>query len=186
MIIEDFSLGQYIGKGAFGEVYLTTRIGYNKLYATKKIPKKLVETPSIKKHLLDELEILKTLDHKNIIKLETIKQSENNYYIITDYYNGGGLYDILKKYKIIYGRPFPENVVQHLMRQIIDAVVYLHQRKIIHRDLKLENLLINYETEEDKNNLNLLKAEVKIIDFGFATRLNGSNLIWLQNRNLLF
>jgi serine/threonine protein kinase len=42
--------------------------------------------------------------------------------------------------------------------------------------LKLENLLINYETEEDKNNLNLLKAEVKIIDFGFATRLNGSNL----------
>ena len=176
MQIEDFSLGQCIGKGAFGEVYLTTRIGYNKLYATKKIPKKLVETPSIKKHLVDELEILKTLDHKNIIKLETIKQSENNYYIITDYYNGGGLYDILKKYKMIYGRPFPENVVQHLMRQIIDAVVYLHQRKIIHRDLKLENLLINYETEEDKNNLNLLKAEVKIIDFGFATRLNGSNL----------
>ena len=176
MQIEDFSLGQCIGKGAFGEVYLTTRIGYNKLYATKKIPKKLVETPSIKKHLVDELEILKTLDHKNIIKLETIKQSENNYYIITDYYNGGGLYDILKKYKIIYGRPFPENVVQHLMRQIIDAVVYLHQRKIIHRDLKLENLLINYESEEDKNNLNLLKAEVKIIDFGFATRLNGSNL----------
>ena len=176
MQIEDFSLGQYIGKGAFGEVYLTTRIGYNKLYATKKIPKKLVETPSIKKHLLDELEILKTLDHKNIIKLETIKQSENNYYIITDYYNGGGLYDILKKYKMIYGRPFPENVVQHLMRQIIDAVVYLHQRKIIHRDLKLENLLINFESEEDKNNLNLLRAEVKIIDFGFATRLNGSNL----------
>ena len=176
MQIEDFSLGQCIGKGAFGEVYLTTRIGYNKLYATKKIPKKLVETPSIKKHLVDELEILKTLDHKNIIKLETIKQSENNYYIITEYYNGGGLYDILKKYKLIYGRPFPENVVQHLMRQIVDAVVYLHQRKIIHRDLKLENLLINYETEEDKNNLNLLKAEVKIIDFGFATRLNGSNL----------
>ena len=176
MQIEDFSLGQCIGKGAFGEVYLTTRIGYNKLYATKKIPKKLVETPSIKKHLVDELEILKTLDHKNIIKLETIKQSENNYYIITDYYNGGGLYDILKKYKIIYGRPFPENVVQHLMRQIIDAVVYLHQRKIIHRDLKLENLLINFESEEDKNNLNLLRAEVKIIDFGFATRLNGSNL----------
>ena len=62
------------------------------------------------------------------------------------------------------------------MRQIIDAVVYLHQRKIIHRDLKLENLLINYESEEDKNNLNLLKAEVKIIDFGFATHLDGSHL----------
>ena len=176
MQIEDFSLGKCIGKGSFGEVYLTTRNGYNKLYATKKIPKKKVESPSIKKHLIDEIEILKTLDHKNIIKLETIKQSENNYYIISEYYNGGGLYDILKQYKKIYGRPFPENIVQHLMRQIIDAVIYLHQRKIIHRDLKLENLLINYETEEDKNNLNLLNAEVKIIDFGFATTLNGSNL----------
>jgi len=82
----------------------------------------------------------------------------------------------LKQYKIRYGRPFPENIVQHFMRQIVDALVYLHQRKIIHRDLKLENLLINYESEEDKNNFNLLKAEVKIIDFGFATKLNGANL----------
>ena len=176
MQIDDFSLVKSIGKGAFGEVYLTTRNGYNKLYATKKIPKKKVEAPSIKKHLIDELEVLKTLNHKNIIKLETIKQTESNYYIISEYYNGGGLYDILKQYKAFYGRPFPENIVQHLMRQIIDAVVYLHQRKIIHRDLKLENILINYESEEDKNNLNLLNAEVKIIDFGFATKLIGSNL----------
>ena len=86
------------------------------------------------------------------------------------------MYDILKQYKIIYGKPFPEIIVQHLMRQIIDAVIYLHQRKIIHRDLKLENLVINYETEEDKNNLNLLNAQVKIIDFGFATHLDGSHL----------
>ena len=176
MQIEDFSLGKCIGQGSFGEVYLTTRKGYNKLYATKKISKQKIEVPSIKKHFLDEIEILKTLNHKNIIKLETIRQSQNNFYIICEYYNGGGLYDCLKQYKIRYGRPFPENIVQHFMRQIIDALVYLHQRKIIHRDLKLENLLINYESEEDKNNFNLLKAEVKIIDFGFATKLNGANL----------
>ena len=176
MQIEDFSLGKCIGQGSFGEVYLTTRKGYDKLYATKKISKQKIEVPSIKKHFLDEIEILKTLNHKNIIKLETIRQSQNNFYIICEYYNGGGLYDCLKQYKIRYGRPFPENIVQHFMRQIIDALVYLHQRKIIHRDLKLENLLINYESEEDKNNFNLLKAEVKIIDFGFATKLNGANL----------
>ena len=176
MQVEDYSLGQCIGKGAFGEVYLTTKKGINKLFATKKIPKYKVENPTIKKHLIDEIEILQTLNHKNIIKLETIKQTSNNYYIITEYYNGGGLFNILKQYKNIYHKAFPENIIQHLMRQIIDAIIYLHQRKIIHRDLKLENLLINYESEEDKNNLNLLKAEVKIIDFGFATHLDGSHL----------
>ena len=176
MLVDDFSLIKCIGKGAFGQVYLTTKNGSNKLYATKIIPKKKVDSSSIKKHLLDEIEILKTLNHKNIIKFEAIKQNNDNYYIICEYYNGGGLYDILKQYKIIYGKPFPEIIVQHLMRQIIDAVIYLHQRKIIHRDLKLENLLINYETEEDKNNLNLLNAQVKIIDFGFATHLDGSHL----------
>ena len=176
MQIDDFSLGKCIGQGSFGEVYLTTRKGYNKLYATKKVSKQKIELPSIKKHFIDEIEILKTLNHKNIIKLETIRQSQNNFYIICEYYNGGGLYDCLKQYKKRYGRPFPENIVQHFMRQIIDALIYLHQRKIIHRDLKLENLLINYESEEDKNNFNLLKAEVKIIDFGFATKMNGANL----------
>ena len=176
MQINDFTLGKCIGQGSFGEVYLTTRNGYNKLYATKKVSKQKIELPSVKKHFIDEIEILKTLNHKNIIKLETIRQSQNNFYIICEYYNGGGLFDCLKQYKIRYGRPFPENIVQHFMRQIVDALVYLHQRKIIHRDLKLENLLINYESEEDKNNFNLLKAEVKIIDFGFATKLNGANL----------
>ena len=176
MQVDDYSLRQCIGKGSFGEVYLTTKKGINKLFATKKIPKYKVENPTIKKHLIDEIEILQTLNHKNIIKLETIKQTSNNYYIITEYYNGGGLFNILKQYKNIYHKAFPENIIQHLMRQIIDAIIYLHQRKIIHRDLKLENLLINYESEEDKNNLNLLKAEVKIIDFGFATHLDGSHL----------
>jgi len=129
MQIEDFSLGVSIGKGAFGEVYLTTRNGTNKLYATKKIPKNKVEAPTIKKHFIDEINILKTLDHKNIIKLETIRQTANNYYIISEYYNGGGLYEALQQYKLSNGTPFPENVVQHFMRQIIDALIYLHGKK---------------------------------------------------------
>ena len=176
MQIEDFSLVKWIGKGAFGEVYLTTRNGFDKFYATKKIPKRKVENPSIKKQFLDEIKILKELNHKNIIKFITIKQTATDYYIISEYYNGRGLHEVLRQYKVMYGKPFPENIVQHLMRQIIDALIYLHQRKIIHRDLKLDNLLINFKSEEDKINLNLLNAEVKIIDFGFATHLEGSNL----------
>ena len=175
-MIDDYTLLKCIGKGAFGEVYLTSKKGTNKLFATKKVSKEKVNAPQIKKNFVNEISILKVVQHKNIVKLETIRQSLHNYYIITEYYNGGGLYDCLKKYRMIYGRAFSEEIVQHLARQIIDALKYLHMRKIIHRDLKLENLLINFESEEDKNNLNMIKAEVKIIDFGFSTYLDGGGL----------
>jgi serine/threonine protein kinase len=62
------------------------------------------------------------------------------------------------------------------MRQIINAFQYIHKLKIIHRDIKLDNILLNYETEEDKNNLNLMKASVKIIDFGFSCVISKSGL----------
>ena len=175
-MIDDYTLLKCIGKGAFGEVYLTSKKGTNKLFATKKVPKEKVNSPQVKKNFVNEISILKVVQHKNIVKLEAIRQSLHNYYIITEYYNGGGLYDCLKKYRMIYGRAFSEEIVQHLTRQILDALKYLHMRKIIHRDLKLENLLINFESEEDKNNLNMLKAEVKIIDFGFSTYLDGGGL----------
>jgi len=176
MILDDYTLLKCIGKGAFGEVYLTSKKGSNLLFATKKVSKQKVETQINKKYFINEISILKTIQHKNIVKLEATRQTVHNYYIITEFYNGGGLGDCLKKYKMINGKGFSEEIVQHLTRQIVDALKYLHSRKIIHRDLKLENLLINFETEEDKKNLNMLKAEVKIIDFGFSTFLDSSGL----------
>ena len=176
MMIDEYTLLKCIGKGAFGEVYLTSKKGSNKLFATKKVPKQKVEAPQIKKYFINEISILKTILHKNIVKLEAIRQTVHNYYIITEFYNGGGLHDCLKRYRMINGRAFSEEIVQYLIKQIVDALKYLHSRKIIHRDLKLENLLINFESDDDKNNLNMLKAEVKIIDFGFATYLDGSGL----------
>ena len=62
------------------------------------------------------------------------------------------------------------------MRQIIDALKYLHSSQIIHRDLKLENLLINFENEKEKRNINMLRAKVKIIDFGFSYHLDNLGL----------
>ena len=176
MILDDYTLLKCIGKGAFGEVYLTSKKGSNQLFATKKVSKQKIETQINKKYFINEISILKTIQHKNIVKLETIRQTFHNYYIITEFYNGGGLGDCLKQYKMINGKGFSEEIVQHLTRQIVDALKYLHSRKIIHRDLKLENLLINFETDEDKKNLNMLKAQVKIIDFGFSTFLDSSGL----------
>ena len=95
-----------------------------------------------------------------------------------EYCNGGELSQALEKYQKKYGHPFPEEIVQHFMRQIINAFEYIHKLKIIHRDIKLENILINYETEEDKNNLNLMKATAKIIDFGFSCTIGKDGLLY--------
>ena len=176
MMIDEFSLIKSIGKGEFGEVYLSSKKGSNQLFATKKVSKQKIQSPSIKKYFLNEITILKELQHKNIIRLETIRQTVHNFYIITEFYNGGNLSDCLRKHRMLKGKPFSEDIVQHIMRQAIDALKYLHSKRIIHRDLKLENMLMNFESEEDKKNLNMLKADVKIIDFGFATFLDNAGL----------
>ena len=93
-----------------------------------------------------------------------------------EYCNGGELSKALEKYQEKYNRPFSQEIVQHLMRQIISAFKYIHGLKIIHRDIKLDNILLKFENEEDKNNLNMMKAIVKIIDFGFACQISKSGL----------
>lgn len=169
--IEDVTLIKLLGKGSFGEVYLSTKKGKSEYFATKKIDRKTADKPSFKKYFDNEINILKSLNHPNIVKLEEVKRSANNYYIVMEYINGGGLSNCLKKYMDRHKKAFPEEIVQHLMRQIIEGLHYLHSRKIIHRDLKLDNIMINFDSEADKENLNMMKAKVKIIDFGFAIQL---------------
>jgi serine/threonine protein kinase len=84
--------------------------------------------------------------------------------------NGGSLYDCLQNYKKKYKKPFTEEIVQYLMKQILSGVKCLHDQKIIHRDLKLSNILIKYKTENDIKNLNILSGQVKIIDFNASTK----------------
>ena len=176
MFLDDYSLDKSLGKGAFGEVFLTTKKGTKEIFATKKIERELAETGNTMKYLVNEINILKELNHPNIVKLKEIKKTKNHYYIIMEYCNGGELYKTLEKYMNKYNKPFSEEIVQHLMKQIINAFKYIHGKNIIHRDIKLENILLNYESEEDRKNLNILKAQVKIIDFGFATKIENSQL----------
>lgn len=173
--IDDLTLIKLLGKGSFGEVYLSTKKGRKEYFATKKIDRRTADKPSFKKYFDNEIEILSHLNHKNIVKLEGIKRTNSNYYIIMEYINGGGLSDCLKKYMDKYKKAFPEEIVQYLMRQIIDGLNYIHSQKIIHRDIKLDNIMVNFNSEQDKESLNMLKSTIKIIDFGFAVKLNGAN-----------
>ena len=96
-------------------------------------------------------------------------------YIVMELANGGDLKSCLKKYMSIYNTPFPEEIVQYLMKQIVSAIAYIHSMNVIHRDLKLENIMVNFDSDIDKQNLNMMKAKVKIIDFGCSIVIPSQN-----------
>ena len=99
MLVDDLTLLKCLGKGAFGEVYLTSKQGSKEKYATKKIEKKrFTANPRAKKYLDNEINILKIIDHPNIVKLFTIKETSNFMYIIAEFCNGGDLSKCLEDY----------------------------------------------------------------------------------------
>ena len=178
MLVDDLTLIKPLGKGAFGEVFLTSKQGTTQKFATKQIDKKYAANPKAKKYLDNEIMILKDIDHENIVKLYDVKETSQYFYLVTEYCNGGGLSDCLEKYQEEHNAAFPEELVQYLMKQIVSALRYLHRKRILHRDIKLDNILVNYESEEDRVNKNLMKAKVKMIDFGFARYLKKEELAY--------
>ena len=172
----DILLEKKIGKGTYSDVYIGKKINTNEVYAVKKMDKSQCLKESVRKYFNNEIFILKNVHHDNIMKLYDIKQSDKDVFLITEYCNGGELFKLLQKYMKVYRKPFTQDIVQHLMRQIVSGVQYLHNRKIIHRDLKLDNILVNFNNVFDLQNMNLLNAKVKIIDFGFARLIPEGNI----------
>ena len=178
MQVDNLKLEKFLGKGSFGEVYLTKIAGDNKNYATKIYDREALEKSPQFKYLVNEINILHNLNHPNIVKFIEVKKTKRHFYIVMEYCNGGELGKALEAYQLKYGRAFSEEIVQYLMRQIISAFKHIHENKVMHRDIKLENILLNFETEEDKKNLNMMKSVVKIIDFGFACKIEKNALTY--------
>ena len=178
MQVDDLILTKSLGKGAFGEVFLTQIKGHKGFFATKRLDRAFSEKPENIKRLGNEITLLKKINHPNIVRLIDLKKTKSHCYIVMEYCNGGDLSSCLKKYKAAHRRPFSEEIVQYIMRQVVNGLEFLHSNKIIHRDLKLDNILVTFNSEQDKNNLNMMKAIAKIIDFGFATKLPKGNLTY--------
>lgn len=147
-----------IGSGAYGTVYLTEHMITKGKFAMKKIEKSS-EDLLVDNEIKDEIEILKGLDHPNILKILEFYNTPQSYYIITDYCQNGELFYQREK-------RFSETQLAVIFRQIFSGLAYLHENHIVHRDLKLENILITDIEKSIKTNEELYS--IKIIDFGTA------------------
>ena len=168
--VKDYVLFKSLGKGSFGEVYLTKKGKSSKLFATKRIPCSKLSSEDFKKYLNNEIRIMRELNNENIIKLQDYCQTSNNIYIIMEYINGGSLSDFLNKYKLKKGRAFSQKMIQFFVKQIVQGLIYIHSNNIIHRDIKLDNILLKFPINSNIDETNYTLAKVKIIDFGLATK----------------
>ncbi|SBS95914.1 calcium-dependent protein kinase 4, putative, partial [Plasmodium malariae] len=150
-----------LGKGSFGEVILSRDKHTGHEYAIKVISKKHVKRKTDKQSLLREVELLKMLDHINIMKLYEFFEDNNYYYLVSDVYSGGELFD-----EIISRKRFYEIDAARIIKQVLSGITYMHKNNVVHRDLKPENILLETKNKED--------MIIKIIDFGLSTHFEYS------------
>ena len=178
MNIDDLTFTKSLGKSSFGEFFLTTKKGTSIQYITNVIENTSIKGTDTEKYVDREISILKEINHPNIVNLIETKDKEEKLYIVHEYCNGGELYNFLENYLEKNKKGLSEEAVQHIMRQLLSAMEYLSSKEIMHRDLKLENILINYEDENDIKNNNIMKAAIKLMDFGFAKHLKKGDLTY--------
>lgn len=136
-IEKHFEFHELIGEGNFAHVYLANRIKDGKEFAIKSIRKeRLSRSIKMMRYLIKEIEILKILDHPNILKLYEIYESRSNIYLVLEYIQGGDLLSHLKE-KLQYS----EKDASLIILKILETLEYCHSKNIIHRDLKLENIM---------------------------------------------
>jgi len=152
--IRKYARGKVLGKGGFATAYEFTDLEENKLFAAKIVAKSSLTKKRALEKLLAEIKIHKSLHHDNIVQFERVFEDKENVYILLEICPNQTLKELLKKRKRI-----SELECVLYMTQIIHALKYLHAKRIIHRDLKLGNLLLG-------------KAfDIKVADFGLAAKI---------------
>ena len=148
--------GRLIGQGAFGKVNIGLNVLTGRVVAIKSFNKKtLNKNGDNMKKILYETNLMKKLNHPNITKILEMFEDDDYILIAMEYINGGNLFSFVKK-----RRKLSEKTAKFLFRQIILGIKHIHSQKIVHRDIKLENILI------DLNN------NIKICDFGIGRILS--------------
>jgi len=152
---ELYRLGKELGSGAFSTVKEGTHKQSHESFAIKIVKKEALSTED-KAALEDEIEVLKELQHTNIIRLYDVFDEKGFYYLVTEKMMGGELFD-----RIVQKSYYNEKEARDVCKILFEAMKYCHDRQVAHRDLKPENLLLQSENDD---------ANIKIADFGFAKK----------------
>ncbi|CEI87821.1 Putative AGC/PKA protein kinase [Rhizopus microsporus] len=149
--LDDFHLLRTLGTGSFGRVHLAQSRHNGRYYAIKVLKKTEVVRLKQVEHTNNEKHILESVANPFLVNLWGTFQDDANLYMVMDYVPGGELFSVLRKSK-----RFPDHVAKFYAAEVTLAIEYLHNKNVIYRDLKPENLLL------DAN------GHIKITDFGFA------------------
>lgn len=169
----DYELFGKLGEGFYGYVRLANHRETRMQRAVKSIEKsKISSTQSEKNKFFNEFEILKQTDHPNIVKIFEYYEDRTYFHLIMEYISGGKLLNYLAKTKT-----FSETTAAHFIQQILSALVYCHEKGIIHGDLEPDNTLLDSFTD---------RAVVKIIGFGNSVLKGNETVFNIQSHSVQF
>uniref|UniRef100_H3AHC1 non-specific serine/threonine protein kinase n=2 Tax=Latimeria chalumnae TaxID=7897 RepID=H3AHC1_LATCH len=149
-----------LGRGTYGKVKKALERGTGRTVAIKSIRKDKITDDLDKVHIQREIEIMSSLEHSNIIQIYEVFENKDKIIIVMEYASNGELYDhVNNRHRIT------ENEARNFFRQIVSAVHYCHKNGVVHRDLKLENVLL-----DDHH-------QVKLADFGLSNHYCKSQVL---------
>ena len=156
-----YEICKLIGKGNYGKAYLVKSLEDNNLYVNKIIDMSQFTKEQLES-ALHEAEILKSLQHPNIIRCIDFFVDDKKLCLVTEYADLGDLSKIIK-YQILSGYFFCEEIILNWFVQLCFAIKYIHSKNILHRDLKLSNIFLTS------------KGNIKLGDFGIAKILTSKD-----------